>query len=273
MRCKKAFLNLSLLLFVILFAGFKWLTINSDLTAHQSSTLPQAAAYDHSNDNIDPKAVEILRNSLNYFSNVKEFSAQAQSTLEDILDSGHRVDYEFAGEVVVQRPNHFRNERFGKKMHQIFYFDGKTLTLYNPDQKVYATEPSPGTIDDMFHVARDSFGISVPISDLVYSNSFQLLYQNVNYAVVIGKEMIGDVQCDHLLFSRDEADFQIWIADSAPLLPYRYVVTDKTTPELLSFSTTIYNWNLNPEIPENYFDFIPPKGTQKIIFLNPNVEN
>ena len=222
---------------------------------------------------VDPAAFQILQRMTDFLSEQKQFSLHTQTTYEDTLASGQRVDYDISANVIVSRPNKIHSERIGEQLSQFFYYDGKTLTLYNPDEKVYATEPAPGTIDDMFHVARDSFGISVPISDLVYSNSFELLNQDINYAVVIGKEMVGDVQCDHLLFSRDAADFQVWFADSGPPLPYKYVVTDKTTPELLSFSSTIYDWNLNPDVPDGFFDFVPPKGTQKIDFLNPNDEN
>jgi len=200
---------LNILLFSFFLGSFQSLTFSNNTILSKNEDQSEAT-----DKNVDPKAVEILRNSLNYFANLKLFSAKSQSTLEDINESGHKVDYEFAGQVVVQRPNHLHSERYGEKMHQIFYYDGKTLTLHNPDEKVYATEPAPGTIDNMFHVARDSFGISVPVSDLVYSNSFELLYQNIDYAVVIGKEMVGDVQCDHLLFSRNDADFQVWFADS-----------------------------------------------------------
>jgi len=273
MMYKKVLLLPILILFILSTSGFDLLSSASGSIDKQSSTKSSQENDSEQNENIDPKAVEILQTSLEYFANIKRFSAQAQSSLEDLLETGHKVIYEFAGKVVVKRPSHLRNERYGEKLHQIFYYDGKTLTLYDPDKEVYATEPAPGTIDNMFIVARDSFGVSVPISDLVYSNSFELLYQDVDYAEVIGKEMIGKIQCDHLLFSRTDVDFEVWFADSGPPLPYKYVVTDKTTPKLLSFITTIYDWNLKPEIPDNYFNFIPPKGTQKIIFLKPNDDN
>jgi len=50
-------------------------------------------------------------------------------------------------------------------------------------------------------------------------------------------------------------------------LPYKLVITDTATPELLSFSTVLGDWNLNPEITGNTFYFTPPKGTKKIMFL------
>lgn len=260
-----------LLFFILLFSSCLWISCESKMDNEDTSS--QTTSVNKEVLTVDPQAVEILRRGLDYLSNLKQFSAQAQNTYEDILESGHRVDYEIAGGVTLKRPNKLRTERYGEKMHQIFYYNGKTLTLYNPDEKVYATSQAPATITEMFHFARDTFGISVPVSDLLYENSFELLNQDLNYAIVVGKEMIGEVMCNHLLFSRRDADFQIWIADSELPLPYKYVVTDKTTPELLSFSTTIYDWDTNPTISDNFFNFLPPKGTSKIIFLKANAEN
>ena len=109
-----------------------------------------------------------------------------------------------------------------------------------------------------------SVEISSPVSDILYSNSFELLIYKVNYAVVIGTEVIGDVRCDHLLFSRPGVDFQIWIAKNGPPLPYKYVVTDTTTPELFAFVTVMGNWNTNPKVSDKDFNFIPPRGANKV---------
>ncbi len=265
------FIQITEILLLTLFSiGQTWSSSNlepgskdiSNSTITDSSEVKESA--------IDPEAVEILRRGLDYLSNLKQFSVQAQSTLEDMLDSGHRVDYEISGSVIVNRPDKLRTERFGERLHQIFYYDGKTLTLYNPDEKVFATTPAPGTIEEMFFFARDTLGLSEPVSDLLYPNSFSLLTQNVNFAKVIGKEMIGDIRCDHLLFSCPGADFQIWIADTGNPLPMRYVVTDTSTPQLLSFTTVMRNWNIAPDISENTFNFTPPQGTTKINFIKVN---
>ncbi|HEY9113851.1 MAG TPA: DUF2092 domain-containing protein [Bacteroidales bacterium] len=219
---------------------------------------------------VDQEAVDIFKGSMDYLHSLQKFSVQAQSTLEDINLSGHRVDYEIASTVVLQRPNKLRTERSGDLYNQVFFYNGKTLTLYNPVQKVYATEAAPGTIDEMFLFAYDKFGISAPVSDLIYSNAFELLIEDVSYAEVIGLEMIGDIPCVHLLFSRPDVDFQIWIADEGTPYPYKYLVTDISTPELLAFSTIMRNWNENPKITDETFNFEAPAGTFKIDFLKVN---
>lgn len=216
---------------------------------------------------IDSEAVDLLRRGLGVVSGLDQFSVQTQGTYEDVLNNTYRVDYETSSSLSVDRPDKIHIERYGLKMHQIFYFDGENFTLHNPYDNVYATELLEGKIEDMFHVARDNFGISGPASDLIYENSFSLLVEDVNGATVIGKEMIGEVMCDHLFYSRPDVSFQIWINESAPYLPYKYVVTDITTPQRLSYSIVMKNWNIATNLLESTFKFIPPKGSNKIQFL------
>jgi hypothetical protein len=150
---------------------------------------------------------------------------------------------------------------------QIFYYDGKTLTLYNPSDKVYATVPAPGTIEETLNFARESLGLIIPSADLVYRNAFALLMQDVTFAVVVGKAVIGGVKCDHLLFSRPGVDFQVCIADAGKPLPRKYVVTDTGTPARISVTTVMSDWNVAPGVADARFAFVPPKGVKRITFL------
>lgn len=219
---------------------------------------------------VDPEAVDLLRGALEFLNGLEEFSVKSQSTMEDLLYPGHRVDVETSSSVVLSRPNKMHIERHGSQFNQIFFYNGETLTLYNPGDKVYARESAPGTIEDMFHFARDTFGISVPTSDLLYGNSFELLMEDVNFATLVGKEMLGEEECNHLLFSRPGVDFQLWIASSGSPLIYKYVVTDTSTPQLLSFTTHLRDWDLTPDVNESLFNFVPTKETMEIVFLKAN---
>lgn len=216
---------------------------------------------------VDPAATQILQRMADHLGSLQKFSVHTQNTLEDWLDSGHRVDYEVAAEVVISRPNKLRAERKGDMVDQIFYYDGKTLTLHNPSAKVYAMDQAPGSIEEMLDYVREALGLIVPVADLVYRNAFPLLMQDVTMAVVIGKSVIDDVQCDHLLFSRPGVDFQVWVADSGPPLPYKYTITDTGLPGRLSISTVMSDWNENPSVKDERFTFAAPKGAQLIDFM------
>ena len=86
-------------------------------------------------------------------------------------------------------------------------------------------------------------------------------------AVVIGKSTIEGVRCDHLLFSRPGVDFQVWVADSGPPLPYKYIVTDTGLFSWMSISTVMSNWNTKPSLDDARFTFVPPEDANLIGFM------
>jgi hypothetical protein len=110
-----------------------------------------------------------------YLGSLRQFSVHTQNTIEDELDSGHRIDYDIPAKVIISRPNKLQAERRGDLTDQVFYYDGKTLTLYNPTDKVYATELAPGTIEEVLDFTRESLGLMIPAADLIYRNAFQPL--------------------------------------------------------------------------------------------------
>lgn len=216
---------------------------------------------------VDPAATEILKRMSDYLGSLKQFSVHTQNTVEDLLDSGHRVDLDVSARVTLSRPNKLRSERKGDLVDQVFYYDGKTLTLYNPPNNVYATEPAPGTFEEMFIYLYETLGFGLPISDLVYSDAFPLLMQDVTFAAVIGKSFINGVKCDHLIFSRPGVDFQVWVSEGSRPLPRKYVVTDTAISGQLSISTIMSDWNTEPAVADIQFTFVPPKDSQKINFM------
>lgn len=216
---------------------------------------------------VDPVATQTLKRMTDYLGGLKQFSVKTQTTVEDLLDSGHRVDLDISARVFIDRANRLRAEREGDLIDQVFYYDGKNLTLFNPTGKVYATESAPPTIEGLLDFARESLGISVPAADLVYRNAFTLLTENVTLAKMIGKAVINGVKCDHLLFSRPGVDFQVWVAEGDRPLPLKYVVTDTGTPELLSIITVMSDWNVASALTDAQFAFVAPEGCSRINFM------
>jgi len=216
---------------------------------------------------VDPAATRILKRMTDYLGSLQQFSVHTQNTLEDLLDSGQRIDVDVSASVIVSRPNKLRAERKGDVLDQVFYYDGKTLTLYNPSDKVYATVPAPGTIEKTLDFARESLGLIVPAADLVYRNAYPLLMHEVSSAIVVGKAVIGGVTCSHLAFRRPGVDFQVWVADGGKPLPCKYVVTDTSTPARLSVTTVMSDWNVAPAVTDATFRFVPPPGATAIAFM------
>ncbi len=217
---------------------------------------------------VDPAAVKTLQRMTDYLSKLQGFSVHTENTLEDLLDSGQRADFDVAANVIVRRPNQIQAERVGHLIDQIFYYDRETLTLYNPADAVYVTASAPETIEELFDYLRESAGVIIPVSDLLYRNAYAILMEHVNSATFMGRVMIGGVTCVHLAFRRaDAADFQVWVADGDQPLPCKYVFTDTSTPENVSTVSVMSNWNVAPAVDDATFKFVPPEGAELVTFI------
>jgi hypothetical protein len=212
---------------------------------------------------VDPAAVQKLKRMMDFLDGLQQFSVNIQSIIEELHVSGHRVDYDLSVDVTVKRPNKLRALRGGYSNQRIYY-DGKTVTVYNPKEKVYATKEAPDTIEKMITLARETLGMTLPAVDLVYRNAVPLLMQDVTLAVVVGKTVVGGVKYDHLLFSRPGVDFQVWVAEGEQPWPRRYIVTETGTPALLSIVTHLSDWNMAPAVDDAQFTFVPIEGVKAI---------
>jgi hypothetical protein len=215
---------------------------------------------------VDPAAMQLLRRMTDYVGGLQRFSLDTQSTYEDVLDSGQKIQYDVSTSVVVQRPNKLRGERKGDLVRQVLVYDGKTLTVFNPEDKQYAVKAVPDNLDAMLHFARDSLDLVPPAGDVIFTNAFELLTAPVTSAMVVGKSIIGGVKCDHLAFSGPVVDWQIWIAEGAKPLPRKYVITTKDDPAQPQYMMLMSNWNLAPKVNDSLFRFKPPQGASEIDF-------
>lgn len=216
---------------------------------------------------VDPVAVKMLKGMTDYLGSLQSFSVHSQNTLEHELDSGQRIDEDISVSMTLSRPDKLQAKRLGGAIDQVFYYDGKTLTLNNQNEKVYATEKAPGTIEEMLDYARESLGLIIPASDLAYRNVYAVLMQGVTSASVVGKTDINGKTCNHLAFRRPDVDFQVWVAEGDQPLPCKYVVTDISTPALISTTSVMSNWNVKPSVSDSSFSFVPAKGTNKVTFM------
>lgn len=216
---------------------------------------------------VDPAAIDILKRMTDHLGSLEQFSVHTQNTIEDLTPSGHRIDLDISAKVIVSRPNKIRSERKGEQVNQIFYYNGKVLTLFNPTEKVYSTVEAPDTFYGLFQYMYESLGFNLPISDLVQKDVFPLLIQDVILAKVVGTTYIDGIKCDHLLFSRPGVDFQLWVSKDSNPLPLKYVVTDTATFGPLSISTRMDDWDVDSIIDESQFTFINSEGAQSINFI------
>ena len=219
------------------------------------------------NTGIDPKAAQLLKASTVYVGSLKQFSVDTRSSLELVLISGQKIQYDTNVRTTVQRPNRMHAVRVGDLVDQVFYYDGKVLTLANPSQGYYASAAAPGTLETMLDFARETLGIVAPAGDYLYANAYEILTDGTTDGFVVGKTMIEGKRCDHIAFRAPHVDLQVWIQEGAQPLPRKMVITSRDVLNAPQFEVLVTNWNLNPKLSDGLFRFVPPKGAKKVEFL------
>jgi hypothetical protein len=221
---------------------------------------------------MEPQAEKLLRRMSDYLASRQQFSLKAESTLEAVLTSGQKIQFNSPATLEVSRPNKLRAHRKGDIVNQEFFYDGKTLTLYNPRENLYATTAAPPTIDEMLDFAREKLDVIAPASELLYKNAAEKMLKESSSGFMVGQSVVGGVKCTHLAFRGAEVDWQIWIEDGAKPLPRKFVLTSKKVAGEPQFAVLVRSWDLTPKLTDQMFTFVPPKGAKKIEFLQLTAE-
>ena len=119
----------------------------------------------------------------------------------------------------------------------------------------------------MLDFARDKLNVIAPAADLVYSNAFERLTEGLTSAFIVGDAIVGGVPCVHIALRNAEVDWQIWIQLGDKPLPRKFVVTSKRMSQSPQFIVVLSKWDAAPKVTDAMFRFVPPKGSQKIEFL------
>jgi hypothetical protein len=216
---------------------------------------------------IDPQAEKLLKRMSDYLASRQQFTLRAESTLEVVLTSGQKIQFDSPATLAVSRPNKLRAHRKGDIANQEFFYDGKTLTLYNPRENLYATTAAPPTLDETLDFAREKLDIIAPGAEILYKNAAERMLKVTTSGFVVGPSVVGGVKSTHLAFRGAEVDWQIWIEDGNKPLPRKFILTSKKVTGEPQFTVLIRNWDVAPKLTNSEFSFTPPKGAKKIEFL------
>lgn len=218
-------------------------------------------------DGIAPEALKLLKASTDFLADQKQFSLDTSSTIEVVLPSGQKIQFDHTSTQSVRRPDGLRAERTGDLVDQVFYYDGKSLTLHNPGQRYYASIDAPDTLDAMLDFAREKLDIVAPAADLLFTDAFEILTEDVVSGFVVGKAVVEGVRCDHLAFRAPHVDWQIWIEEGDRPLPRKLVITTRDMVNAPQFSVVMTGWNLSPNLTDSTFAFTPPDGVVQVEFI------
>ena len=213
----------------------------------------------------DPR--QILQKMCDFLKAQQQFTYKAEVADDQVYYGGKKLQYEIDLETFVKRPDRLRVNAEGDLVDKQFYFDGKTITLYDKDHNVYGTMEVPPDIESALEKANKEFGVRVALTDLASPNLWELVNKRIKHSLYVGQSKIRGVLCHHLSFDGDNVQFQVWIDAGDQPLPRKVVLTHKNLPGSPQWTAYLSDWNFSPQFPENLFAFTPPPGAEKIKFV------
>ena len=210
------------------------------------------------------EAKRLLKAMSDYQAAQKAISFDYNAALEVVTNDSQKLALASSGTVTLNRPDKIRATRAGGFVDVETLFDGKTLTLLGKNANKYTQVEVPGTIEHLIDELKNKYDRPLPAADLLMSNSYEELMQDVYDSKDLGSGVINGAECDFLAFRKDEVDFQIWIAQGDKPHPCKYVVTSRLVADGLQYGVEISNWKTGDEVAKDDFALHNTSNAEKI---------
>ena len=217
---------------------------------------------------IDPRAEQLLSHSCEDLSASKAFTFHAEITFDKVLPRKVKLQFAAAADYAVQRPDQFavvfHSDLGGKEI----WYDGTTVTIFDPPHMVYASTEVPASIDGMMNQLEEAHNLSIPLADLAYSHPCETLREGVIYAAYIGVNDVDGDDCDHLAFTKNNADWQIWLQRKGKdlLFPRKVAINYRNAPGSPEYVAVLSDWKFPESISASVFRPDLPKDAHRIDF-------
>jgi hypothetical protein len=213
---------------------------------------------------INTKVVERLNAMGAYLRALKVFTVNAEVTVEEVLDSGQKVENANAVEIAARRPDKLRVYATSAQRSRKIYYDGKTVTIFGEKIGYYGSFPAPATLGDTVEVAAKKYGLEVPLADLFLMGTDKFDTKSITEAIYVGPQLIGGVLCDQLAFRQPGVDWQVCIERGKAPLPRTLVVTGTDGDPAQPVHRSVLTWKAGSAPDAAAFTFVPPKGATRI---------
>lgn len=212
---------------------------------------------------LEPAAAAELHEMSGRLASIDNLTFDATRHIDAELLEGRNAAEDARIHVMVKRPDKVHAVSRGNLGVRHFYFDGRSVTVYDESKKMYATAPMEGTIDEMVERLEERFGFVPPLAEFIVNDPWAKIQGQVRSGRVVGTEMIGGKSCQKLQLTGEMATADLWVSADEDL-PCRLVATFTEIEGDPQVRAEFSNWRSDPGLTDEMFTFKPPSGARKI---------
>ena len=212
-------------------------------------------------------AKQILKTMSDYLANESGLRFDYDSTLEIVTSEDQKLGIASSGTVQLARPDKLHATRVGGYTDVEIVFNGSTFGAIGKGVGMAVKQEFSGSVDDLFEELRVKHAVPFPAADLLYSNAYDILMEEVVDIKDLGVGVIGGQMCDHLAFRTEEVDWQIWVARGENPYPCRFEISNRTAPLAPSYRIDIRGWQDGVTADPSVFELALPDGVSLVEFV------
>ena len=201
------------------------------------------------------EAKRLLKAMSDFLGGQKNLSFSFDSVFQVVTPTDQKLGLASSGTATLSRPDKIRFARSGGFVDYEILYDGKTLTLLGKNANLYTQVAAPGTVDQLVDTLQDKYHRHMPGADLLMTNSYDELMQDVYDSKDLGSGVINGVECDTLAFRKNDVDWQIWIAQGERPYPCRFVITSKLESADPQYAIQFGDWKFGSDVAADDFSF------------------
>jgi hypothetical protein len=219
---------------------------------------------------VETRAIDILKAASARLAAAKSMTFTAIVSYENPSRLGPPLVYSTKSEVVMQRPDKLRVITLGDGPRSEFYYDGKTMTAFDPAENLIAVADAPPTLDAALEKAYDIGAIYFPFTDVIVADPYNDIADGLKVAFYIGQSsVVGDTTTDMVAYVTGDVFVQIWIG-TEDKLPRRIYAVYLNDPARLRHVLALSDWVLDSPVPADSFTPANIAGTARIAFERPD---
>lgn len=218
---------------------------------------------------VEPKAVEVLKAMSAKLATAGSLSFHAVTTYESPSVYGPSLAYTTSSVVTLQRPDKLKVVTTGDGPATEFYYDGRKMSAYAPEEKLVATTDAPSSIDAMLKSVYEISGTYFPFTDVIVADPYSDIAKTLTLAFTVGQsKVVGGVTTDILAYESEGVFVQIWVGveDRMPRMARAVYYDD---PLGLRHQVEMSDWKLNAKLDADAFTANPGSDVAAVGFAHP----
>jgi hypothetical protein len=220
---------------------------------------------------LEPKAIDLLKAASDRLAAARAMRFTAVVSYESPSSLGPPLIYTTRSDVVMKRPDKLRVITSADGPASEFYYDGATMTAFEPTANLAAVAEAPPTVDAALKVAYDSAAIYFPFSDVIVSDPYHDIADGLTRAFYIGQShVVGGTTTDMIAYTNGAVFVQAWIG-TEDKLPRMVRAVYRDDPSQLRHQMELSDWWIDVDIPPGVFTSSKAAAAPRIPFARPDL--